>query len=211
MAIAFGAAGSIISSTSATTLTPVLPSNSIGNGLLVMIAKNSNGSFIIPATGGWQRTIQSGVGGQTFNAALFVTISNGAMANPVFTWATAAACMAQAFNFTGMAGGFGGIGGEGTGTANPHSSSSFASTGVNSLILAVDYQLSATAQTTTPTGWTGLWANGDATSGIAFAGWSKALTAIGSASGAISQDEAAVNWIQHQHELLLDLQAQACI
>jgi hypothetical protein len=172
-----------------------------------MIAKNSTGSFI-NSNSQWTRRLQQVPGGTTFACGLFFAIAAPSMANPVITWGTAAACAAQAFNFTGMAGGFGVLGGAGTGTANPHTSSSLTSSAANSLVVAFDFQLSLTAQGTTPTGWSSLWANGDATSGMAFAGWSIALTSVGSASGAISVTEGAVAWLQVQHELLLDLQGQ---
>jgi hypothetical protein len=209
MTVSFASAGAIVSSASAATLTASLPTANKGDAYWILLAIGNNATVSAPS--GWSKIVQSNPSA-SFTVAVFQRTATAA--NPVFSWTGAAACAVQAIRYVGetQSAAFGAHDSPSTGTTNPHTSASFTSTANNSLAVAFDVQFSATAQATTPAGWTGDLSNGDATSGIAFAEWSLQLGPNGTASGAISQAETAVAWFQMQFEIQEDpLPGQICL
>ncbi len=209
MTVAFASTGSIISSASAAALTPVRPSSNAGDVFFAMIAILSNATINTPA--GWSKLFQTN-SGVSFTAALYEAAATGS-SNPAFTWTGSVACAAQIVRFVGTKFPANGAnGGPVAGTTNPHTSTALTTTFNNSLAVAFDFQSSATAQPSVPAGWSSLFANGDATSAIAFAAWGKTINLSGTSSGAISQNQTAVAWVEDQMEALEDaLPGQVCV
>lgn len=203
MTISFTSAGTLASSASAATLTPALPLSSFGDAMFAMITKSNSAPINTPS--GWRKMFNQGGPSVNLEYTFFFAQYGLGVAAPVFTWSGAVACAAQVFGFssdTGRGANIGAIGGRSAGATNPHTSNGITSTQATSLAVAFDCQLSSTAQATTPSGWSPLFANGDATSGMAFALWGNALSPQGTASGSISVTEGAVNWNQNQAEII---------
>lgn len=211
--IGFTAAGTIASSAGATTLTPALPSSTAGDALFAFTTKANSNAINTPA--GWLKIYTQGGPATTCESTLFFAPYVTGMSAPVFSWSGSVACRAQVFGFTstrGMGATIGATGARAAGSGNPHTSTAITSTQLTSLFATFDAQLSSTAQPSTPAGWNPVFANGDATSGFAFAIWSKASSSQGSSSGAISQNQTAVNWNENQNEIINDLLlGQACM
>lgn len=209
MTVSYASNGGIVSSASAATLTAVVPAANLGDSFWAILAIANNAVVAAPST--WSKVTQNNPSAG-FTVGLFTKFA--ASTNPVFSWTGAAACAVLVIRYKGVVSGasFGAHDSPSTGTTNPHTSASFTSTFNNSLAVAFDIQLSATAQATVPTGFNGDVSLGDATSGISFAEWSKTLGLSGTASPAISVTEQAVAWFEMQFELPEDpLPGQICI
>lgn len=198
MTVSFGSAGSSVSSAGATTLTPPLPTNNPGDTFVALVAIKNNNNVSTPT--GWTAASQSN-SGTLFRRALFYLVSTGSDADPVFTWPGSVACKAVVLKYVGALS----VGAQGAGSANttnPHTSQSITSTADSSLAGMYDFQSSATVQSSAISGWALDFSNGDATSAISFAAYSKQIGAIGAASGGTSATEQAVAWTTKQLEVL---------
>jgi hypothetical protein len=200
--VAFGIAGAIASSASATSVTIVLPASNAGDMLVAIVAIGSTASILSGSSARWVAVGGGTLGGAAQNTEMFFAISTGSDANPMFDWIGATRVTGQVVAYTGT--GASPIGGaaSGNGTADPHTCGSYTLKAGRSLGTAIDIQNSSTAQTATPTGWVLDFLSPDATGGFSFAGYSKQMGAAGSSSGSLSTTTGAFNWRLRQQELM---------
>jgi hypothetical protein len=199
MAVLFQDVGTMIGTTSGTTLTPVVQTHSVGNLLIAVICvKVISAGFNTPS--GWTSILNSST--TAFSQGLFYRVATGSDSNPVFTF-TSAEGIAQIVRFSGTsATAIGAVGGMGTGSSATHTSPAFTSTAANSLAVAFDTCNNVAAPLNTPAGWT----SAVSQTGIDLcniAAWTEQLGASGSSSGAISVTETNARFIQVQVELLV--------
>lgn len=206
MSFFFAGAGTRVQSASAATLTPAftMPAG-VPSGVRLAVVQVKNNDVITTATLGWAKIDQQN-SGAGLTAALF--IGEAGAANPVFTWATAAACGALQWAY-GC--GFGvvetsiwGALSFAVGAANPHTSPSITTTRDRSLVVYADAGVANTALAA-PAGWTEDFDNGSAVDVGRTTVGSKRLDTSGSASGNISVTGSAGAWVQFQVEILTTL------
>lgn len=189
--------GSIASSASATSITPTLPTNSAGDLFIAIIAIGSTATINKP--GAWTTVGTFNLGGSAQNSAVCWRYSTGSDSDPAFTWTGATRAMGQVFLCTGTAVKAFGASAHVSGTTDPHTCTGFGQLTRGFLDIAIDIQNSSTTQTTTPTNFTSLFVNGDATGGFSFAVYSN--NNLGQ-SASLSTTTGAFNWIMRQIEVV---------
>lgn len=210
MSLTYVNVGALAQSASATSLAvnkataPPIPNLAAARTILVAAVFVKNNDTITTATSGWFKVSQTN-SGASFTCAVFIALGNAA--NPTFTWTNSAACAGSIATFDGAVNPLlaTAIGGSSTnsGTANPHTTTSFNTVRAVSQVVYVDMCAANTALAA-PSGWTEHTDIPVATAVGRIVFGSKAVPNAGSASGAISVNGGAAAWVQTQIELMME-------
>lgn len=201
-------AGSFVSTTGNTTLSPGRPgrANTIksGMGILMAVCSIKSNASISTATIGWTKLFQSN-NGANFTQAIFIAPASASA--PVFTWSGSVAGMASVVCYESTEDPIEttvvGTDSVNTGTGTAHSTTGFNTTRINSAVAYVDTTDVGYTATGTPSGWTEITDDGSSGAGLSYGtGW-KSLPVLASASGNINITGANGNWIQRQIEIII--------
>jgi hypothetical protein len=195
--------GARLSNAGASSLTPALPTiSNLDGGLLIAMAAAKSAANITTATSGWTRRGYVSRG-SSWSAAFF-TAPVGSAA-PVITGTTLVlaqtVCVGPATAVLAAAP----VGTISTsnGNTSPHTTTGFNTTGNNALACYIGMAAANTAFTE-PSGWTEELDVGSATGASRNVFGMKRMGASGSATGNISINGAAADWIQWQFEILTE-------
>jgi hypothetical protein len=191
--------GAVNASAGATTITPAKPTVDGSKGRMLAILCTKNNATHSTTTTGWSNLAQVN-SGASFTVSIWEAPETSA--NPVFTWTGSVACEAAIWYFADPNNPMAALAvgsTANTGSANPHTSTSFNASANDVLAVCVDGGAAAT-NLNLPSGWGNANNKASATSGTALSVCTKAIATSGSASGAVSVNGAAAAWVQWQLE-----------
>lgn len=199
--------GTLAENAGVASISPSLPTSRTAGNILIAVVGTRNTETHACSTSGWAQIpglAQTNSASGQIRVSYWWRIVDGTETAPTFTWTSTTWVFAQIIQYTrgntDTVNPFGAIGTPSTGSGNPHTSASITTTRNNSLAIYFDVTFLNSALAT-PAGWSERFDNGAITAGFEFIGGDKTITTSGTASGAISVNGGATDWIQVQIEL----------